>query len=39
MLVCAIDGRHFRGFITDREYVRRVLDRLEVVQTPLGGQT
>ena len=29
MLVCPVDGRHFRGFITDRTYVRQVMDRLE----------
>ena len=29
MLVCARDGRHFRGFIADREYVKQVLDLLE----------
>jgi hypothetical protein len=27
MLVCDINPRHFRGFITDQEYVRGVLDR------------
>ena len=30
MLVCSQDGRHFRGFINDRGYVDKVLDRLEV---------
>ena len=29
MLLCARDGRHFRGFINHRPYVREVLDRLE----------
>ena len=29
MLVCPVDGRHFRGFITDRTYVRQVMSRLE----------
>ena len=29
MLVCAEDGRHFRGFINDREFVAQVLARLE----------
>ena len=29
MLVCPGDGRHFRGFINDREYVATVLARLE----------
>ena len=32
MLVCPIDGRHFRGFISDRNYVKQVLDRLENVK-------
>ena len=35
MLLCAQDGRHFRGFINDREYVDKVLARLED-QTPVG---
>ena len=34
MLVCSLDGRHFRGFINDRKYVDGVLSRLEG-QTPL----
>ncbi len=25
MLVCEEDGRHFRGFITDQQYVKKVL--------------
>lgn len=29
MLICPSDGRHFRGFINDQEYVRQVLARLE----------
>ena len=29
MLVCGRDGRHFRGFINDRDYVDKVLARLE----------
>ena len=29
MLVCPADGRHFRGFINNQEYVRQVLARLE----------
>ena len=29
MLVCPSDGRHFRGFINDKEYVAEVLERLE----------
>jgi len=26
MLKCDTDGRHFRGFITDQAYVKRILD-------------
>jgi hypothetical protein len=33
MLICPADGRHFRGFITHRDYVAGVLARLEG-QTP-----
>jgi hypothetical protein len=29
MLICPMDGRHFRGFITHRDYVAAVLARLE----------
>ena len=29
MLVCPVDGRHFRGFINDQDYVKGVLERLE----------
>ena len=33
MLICPTDGRHFRGFISDRAYVGQVLALLED-QTP-----
>ena len=33
MLICPTDGRHFRGFISDRTYVAQVLALLEA-QTP-----
>jgi hypothetical protein len=33
MLICPQDGRHFRGFITHRDYIAGVLARLEG-QTP-----
>jgi len=26
MLKCSADGRHFRGFITDQSYVKRVIE-------------
>ncbi len=29
MLVCPVDARHFRAFITDQTYVAQVLARLE----------
>jgi uncharacterized protein YbaR (Trm112 family) len=29
MIVCGRDGRHFRAFITDREYVTKFLEGLE----------
>ena len=29
MLHCPVDGRHIRAFVADREYVRKILDRLE----------
>ena len=34
MLICPVNGRHFRAFINDQEYVRKVIDRLE---DPPGG--
>ena len=27
MLKCDVDGRHFRGFITDQDFVRRILQK------------
>ena len=29
MMLCTQDGRHFRAFINDQEYVAAVLERLE----------
>ena len=29
MMLCAVDGRHFRAFISDENYVRGVIGRLE----------
>jgi hypothetical protein len=29
MLICPIDGRHFRGFINGQSYVKEVLAKLE----------
>lgn len=40
MLVCLQDGRHFRAFISDRLYVRGVLDKVESLKEPVpGGNT
>ena len=33
MLVCPMDGRHFRGFISDQEYVGRFVDSSGVIST------
>jgi predicted RNA-binding Zn-ribbon protein involved in translation (DUF1610 family) len=30
MVKCLRDGRHFRGFVGDKEYVTRLLERLEL---------
>ncbi len=30
MMVCAQDGRHFRAFINDHDFVRQVLQSLEL---------
>ena len=38
MLLCSQDGRHFRGFINDREYVDKVLARLEGHMTDYGRE-
>ena len=37
MLVCGRDGRHFRAFVNDQEYVRGVLERLEGQTRPVGA--
>ena len=29
LLICPVDGRHFRGFIADREYVAGVIRNAE----------
>jgi hypothetical protein len=34
MLVCSLDGRHFRGFITDQGYINKILrDNKELSQS------
>jgi hypothetical protein len=37
MLICAKDGRHFRGFINHRPYVEQVLNNLENNQQSDNG--
>ena len=37
MLVCGKDGRHFRGFITDQAYVKRVLGEQPLQGTGIGS--
>ena len=34
MLKCPRDGRHFRGFICDRNYLQQLLERIEQAQKP-----
>ena len=31
MLRCGLDGRHFRGFVADQDYVQHVFDAVENV--------
>ena len=26
MLICAVDGRHFRGFVSDQNFVKSVIE-------------
>lgn len=39
MLICPRDGRHFRGFISDRPYVGGVVQRVESLQKQQPGGT
>ncbi len=36
MLICSRDGRHFRAFINDQEYVSRVLESAEDLSRHTG---
>ena len=36
MLICSTDGRHFRAFINDQEYVSRVLESAEDLSRHAG---
>ena len=38
MLKCDTDGRHFRGFITQQDYVQKVLDTQPTEATGNGGR-
>jgi hypothetical protein len=31
MIICGVDGRHFRGFISHRPYVQQVIESLESI--------
>jgi hypothetical protein len=31
MFVCAVDGRHFRGFINHQSYVKQFIESIEAV--------
>ena len=37
MLKCDVDGRHFRGFITDQDYVKKVLSEQSLKGTGSEG--
>ena len=37
MVKCLRDGRHFRGFVGDRDYVQRLLDGIEQKQKLVNG--
>jgi predicted RNA-binding Zn-ribbon protein involved in translation (DUF1610 family) len=36
MVMCLQDGRHFRGFIGDRDYLAKLLEHLEQGQVPVN---
>ena len=33
-LSCPVDGRHFRGFVNDRDYVTRTIQATQALQNP-----
>ena len=37
MVKCLRDGRHFRGFVADRDYVQRLLEGLEQGRKSVTG--
>lgn len=41
MLVCDVDPRHFRGFITDQEFIRGVMEsrtKTNIAKKVVGGR-
>ena len=38
MLICPVDGRHFRGFINDRDFVASALESAENLGKHTGEQ-
>ncbi len=38
MLKCDVDGRHFRGFITDQDFVRRIFQNHANTSLPLNDK-
>jgi hypothetical protein len=39
MVICAVDGRHFRGFVGDKEFVRRVARAAGIQEVDSGPTT
>ena len=39
MFKCDVDGRHFRGFITDQDFVRRILQNHVNTSMPSNDKT
>ena len=38
MVMCLLDGRHFRGFIGDRDYLAKLLEHLEHNNKSINGE-
>lgn len=38
MLICTMDGRHFRAFINHRPYVQNIIDTAESIQKTKGSE-
>jgi hypothetical protein len=39
MLLCTVDGRHFRGFVNHKQYVQQVIDSLEFTRRAAAAPT